>query len=99
MLIGRATIYKEELAYKKASVLMLKLVPENIQQLHLWNNRERIRYGHLIETLDRVNQEMGSGILHFAVARVQQPWPMKCERRSPHYTMRWNELPIVKAGC
>jgi DNA polymerase V len=97
-LIGVVEIYKTGLAYKKAGVIMLNLVPETVRQLHLWDDRERDRYGQLMETLDRVNQEMGAGTLRFAVSGLQQTWYMKCERRSPCYTTRWDELLEVKAG-
>src|SRR5207247_1378666 len=28
----------------------------------------------------------------------EQKWQMRCDRRSPRYTTRWNEMPVVKAG-
>lgn len=46
--------------------MMLKLVDENLQQLHLWDDTERDRFDDLIETLERINVEMGRGTLHFA---------------------------------
>lgn len=96
-LIGTEAIYREGLAYKKAGVIMLRLIDEHIQQLHLWDDRDRDRYRQLMESLDLINNKMGKGSVGFAVAGLQPSWLMKCERRSPRYTTCWEEIPRVKA--
>jgi DNA polymerase V len=96
-LLGTEKIYREGLAYKKAGVLLLGLVSENIRQLHLWDDRDRERYGDLMETIDLLNAELGAGTIHPAV--IGSPsWLARCRSRSPRYTTRWDELPVVRAG-
>jgi DNA polymerase V len=97
-LIGTEAIYREGLAYKKAGVMMLRLVDEHIQQLHLWDERDRERYQHLMVMVDGINQQMGSGTLRYSLVKHAPSWLARCEKRSPYYTTRWDELPIVRAG-
>lgn len=36
--------------------------------------------------------------MRFAVSGLERPWWLKSQWRSPRYTTRWEELPVVKAG-
>jgi DNA polymerase V len=96
-LLGTEALYREGTAYKKAGIILLGLVSENLRQLHLWDYRDRERYAELMDAIDRLNSELGAGTLFPAV--VGSPsWLARCERRSPRYTTRWDELPVVRAG-
>lgn len=44
-----------------------------------------------METVDRVNQQFGSGTVQYAVAGLQQPLGMKSYRRSPRWTTEWGD--------
>jgi DNA polymerase V len=52
-------------------------------------------------TMDALNQRFGRGTVCIANAgfpKSHRVWTMKQERLSPHYTTRWTDVPIVRAG-
>jgi DNA polymerase V len=52
-----------------------------------------------MDAVDRINQTMGPGTVGFAAAGVagERDWTMERKIRSPHYTTRWTDLPVVQA--
>lgn len=96
-LLGTEALYREVRAYKKMGIILLDLVSENIHQLHLRDYRDRERYAELMETLDRLNSSMGTETL-FPSVTGSPSWLARCENRSPRYTTRWDELPVVRAS-
>jgi DNA polymerase V len=54
----------------------------------------------LMTTVDAVNARFGRGSLKLAgagLALERQVWAMRQERRTPGYTTRWEEMPVVRA--
>ncbi len=47
----------------------------------------------LMETLDRVNRQMGRGTLRLAAEGLRQTWKIRSDYPPPRYTTRWMELP------
>lgn len=47
---------------------------------------------------DEINARWGRGALHLAREGFVRPWAMRQDRRSPAYTTRWDDLPVVRAG-
>lgn len=47
---------------------------------------------------DRINARWGRGALRLAREGFVQPWALRQEHRSPAYTTRWDDLPVVRAG-
>ena len=89
------TVYRDGVKFKKAGVVLSKLVPKSELQLNLFADRERIdRDRRLMNTLDRINGR--SKQVYFASEGVVQPWQTKFEHKSKCYTTRWDEL--VKVG-
>ena len=88
-------VYKEGVKFKKAGVVLSKLVPKDELQLNLFTDRETIdRDKRLMQVLDRIN--MRGKQISFASEGVVKPWQTKFEHKSPCYTTRWDEL--VKVG-
>jgi DNA polymerase V len=91
--------------YKKAGVMLLELVPESPAQGGLFDRVNRARARRVLETVDAVNRRFGAGTLRFAASgleyrnqRKQLPnWRTICDRRSPRYTTRWDELLTLSA--
>jgi DNA polymerase V len=51
-----------------------------------------------MDTLDKVNHRYGSGTLQLGTANLgakPRNWMMKHERRTPAYTTRWEDMPVV----
>ena len=54
----------------------------------------------LMSTIDGLNDRYGRGTVQLASAGLsgdRRAWSMKQERRTPRYTTRWEEMPIVRA--
>ena len=58
--------------------------------------RERERSQRLMAGIDAINTEWGSGTIRYAAVGVRPGWLMRCTRRSPLYTTRWEELAVVR---
>jgi DNA polymerase V len=97
-LLGVATLYRQGDHYKKAGVILLQLGPESMIQGNLFvDNRDWLRSRQLMQALDAMNANQRDS-LQFAVAGGKQEWQPKAAWRSPRYTTRWDEIPLVKAG-
>ncbi|MEG3640822.1 Y-family DNA polymerase [Magnetococcus sp. PR-3] len=90
-------IYKPGYRYQKAGVILLGLVDEQNFQPSLFAPPPRLPHGRkLMQTLDRVNKEMGRGTIRFGAEGQAKPvWGMRQLRKSPAYTTKWTDLPKV----
>lgn len=93
---GLKRIYRTGFRYQKAGVMLSGLVPAAAAQQDLFSGASGdARPGKLMAVLDRVNQAMGKQTLKIASEGFRQPWKMKQGNRSPAYTTRWDDLPVV----
>ncbi len=90
-------IYKPGILYKKAGVLFKDLVCESPIQTGLFDTRNRKRYRRLMQSIDTINSEMGSGTIKYAAAGLVpgQKWHTLSRQRSPAYTTNWNQIPMA----
>jgi DNA polymerase V len=100
-LAGLKTIYRLGFVYAKAGVMLLDLQPLTQQQgeLDLEDDRCEDRT-KLMGALDSLNQRFGRGTVLMASAGLagdRRQWSMKQERRTPGYTTRWADIPLVRA--
>ena len=102
-LMGLKSIYKSGFDYAKAGVMLLDIGQVSTMQFELDleadtpvpNARPR-----LMDALDSVNDRFGRGTLKLASAGLgttPRNWTMKQERRTPAYTTRWEDMPVVRA--
>jgi DNA polymerase V len=101
VLAGLRTIYRPGYPYAKAGVMLLDLQPLAQQQgeLDLEDDRSEDRT-KLMGALDSLNQRYGRGTVLMASAGLagdKRQWSMKQERRTPGYTTRWADIPVVRA--
>lgn len=94
---GVEQIFKEGYRYKKAGVMLAELIPACQIQTTLFDLSNNKRKNKLTETIDMINDTMGSGTLKYAVQGMTQPWSGKSENRSPRYTTSWKELLTARA--
>ncbi|XKH60847.1 DUF4113 domain-containing protein [Halomonas sediminis] len=47
-------------------------------------------------TLDNLNKEHGKNTVRRGMPRKGNAWELHCAHRSPRYTTRWDELPVVR---
>lgn len=102
---GMRRMYLAGFQFIKAGVLLVDVVPTGVQQAELELDepaacpRSRDR-GRLMAALDLVNERYGKGTLH--VGSTGKPdsnrvWTMRQERRTPAYTTKLEDLPLVRA--
>ncbi|MDX1655061.1 MAG: DUF4113 domain-containing protein, partial [Candidatus Competibacteraceae bacterium] len=95
---GLVRIYRPGYRYQKVGVMLLDLVPAGCSPGNLFAAEEREQSEKLMQVLDAVNRRFGRGTLRTAREGFDEPGRMQAAHRSPAYTTRWTELPIVKAG-
>ena len=91
-------LYKPGYQYNKAGIMLTGLSPASIQQQHLFLPAGDSRHKPLMEALDRINDRWGRDALRYASSGMAREWSMKQAWKSPAYTTRWGELPVVGAS-
>lgn len=89
-------IYKEGHAYYKAGVHLLELVPTHTYQPELFDTGDDAQSRKLMQVMDGLGKRYKDKYLvRLASTGLKQDWQVKHERRSPRYSTRWEELPVV----
>ena len=95
-LAGLEVIYRSGYCYKKAGVMLTLLSDKQARQASIFDNLVVTqRSTKLMAALDTINRDHGHGMVRSGVSGFTQRWAMRNENRSPRYTTRWDELPIV----
>ena len=96
VLVCLRRIYRAGFSYQKAGVMQSDITPAGISQGDLFAGQSTTQNtSKLMSTLDRINLKMGKGALKLASDGIGQDWKMKTGNKSPAYTTRWDELPMV----
>jgi DNA polymerase V len=90
-------IYRPGYVYQKAGVLLGDLVPENREQLRLFNPPAP-HDDSLMLAVDQINRRWGRNTIQSGGAGLDKQWHYRQMKKSPAYTTRWSELPLVKAS-
>ena len=92
-------IYQPGYQYREAGVFLGGLISQSQIQLSLFSkidSQQRDKRTALMATLDKVNKRWGSNTLQVASQGIKKPWKMNQSFVSPHYTTRWQEIPVVE---
>ncbi|MFC2993189.1 DinB/UmuC family translesion DNA polymerase [Halomonas tibetensis] len=93
-------IYRPGYLFMKAGVMLVDLVDANREQLSLLdtpqNRADRERDEKLMTTLDDLNRKMGRGTVTFGRPTPGAAWHLHCANRTPRWTTRWEDLPLVR---
>lgn len=99
--VGMRQIYEPGYQFAKAGVMLLDLAPETVHQgeldLEEEDGKDRTK---LMAALDILNGRYGKGTVHVAstgATNRASTWGMKQERRTPHYTTSWDDIPIARS--
>lgn len=92
---GLEVIFKKGYKYKKAGVIVNDLLPEDIEQLTLFNN-ENQSHKDLMKAVDSINSKYGKHIVKLAVQDSKQTWKMKQDNLSNRYSTCLKEIIEVK---
>ncbi|WP_372660098.1 DUF4113 domain-containing protein, partial [Hydrogenophaga sp.] len=99
---GLRCIYKPDFLYAKAGVMQMELQPASVHQGELLLDEEpgeRRDKGRLMGALDGLNRRYGRGTVLLGSTGLEgdrRRWSMKQERRTPQYTTRWEDMPVVR---
>lgn len=88
-------LYREGYRYKKVGVMLLDLLSTDYHQADLFSRGDDRHSQQRMAVVDQINTVMGQGTVRFAREGLQQPWVMRQAKRSPAYTTRWAQLPLV----
>jgi len=90
-------IYRPGYVYQKCGVMLTDLVPAASERHDLFDERDRQRQARLMKALDAINSDHGSRTIRFGDLGGTRPqWTMRAGFRSPRYTTRWEEIPLVR---
>jgi DNA polymerase V len=93
---GVEQFFREGYRYKKAEMILTELVPAHQVQTHLFDHKDRERSKRLMAAIDAINTQWGTGTVRYAAVGLRPHWRMRCARRSPRYTTRWDELVVIR---
>jgi len=96
-------VYQARHQYKKAGVMLFDLCRRHHAQHSLFEDHDHDRVNRLMMTMDAINRAQGRGTIRLASSspfglNPCRTWHLRSEHRSPRYTTRWDELPIVSAS-
>lgn len=91
---GLKKIYKQGYAYKKAGVIVGNFVPDNIEQLSMFTDKDP-RHTSLMRALDKMNKRFGKNTVRLSI-QDKRMWRMKQEKLSPHYTTDIRDIITIK---
>ena len=106
VLVGAAisalkSIFEPDYLLAKAGVILLDLTPATQQQQDLLAPPAERDQSLLMEAMDSINAKYGRGTLHVASLADERirssTWRPKQQMRSPRYTTRLDEIPVVHA--
>lgn len=87
-------LYKPNYYYKKAGVVLFDLCSQQNYQLSLFEDpADHEKSERLMQMLDRVNHKEHK--LFYAAQGINQSWQHQRQLKSPSYTTRWQDLPVV----
>lgn len=93
---GLKKIFRKDISYKKAGVIVMDLTPEAIQQTTLFETSNP-KHKPVMETIDKINKAIGRTKVKLASQDPDRTWKMRQEKLSPRYSTRIKEALKVKA--
>ena len=93
--MGLQKIFKEDIHYKKAGVMIMGLIPTEERQLTLFQNNNE-KHLAVMKSLDKIHQRFGPHRIKLANQDLKRTWKMKQEHLSHRFTTELNEIIIVK---
>ena len=86
------SIYRDDCIYKKAGVIVGRIVPQEQTQLSLFDSLDREKRKRVNVAVDKINATMGKSKVKLAVQGNGRKWRLKQEKLSPCYTTRFTDI-------
>ncbi|WP_298622710.1 Y-family DNA polymerase [uncultured Legionella sp.] len=93
-------IYKTGLHYKKVGVWLGELSSKDHHQLDIFHQPDQRseKAEQVMTILDAINLKYGRHSIKLAAEGYTKVWAMKSDLKSPAYTTKWTDLPVVTIG-
>lgn len=89
---GLESIYRDDCIYKKAGVIVGRIVPQEQMQLSLFDSLDREKRKSINIAVDKINATMGKNKVKLAIQGNERKWKLKQEKLSPCYTTRFADI-------
>ena len=93
--LGLRKIFKENIAYKKAGVMIMGLLPTEKRQLNLFENNNT-KHVALMKSLDKIHKRFGPYQIKLANQDLNRTWKMKQQYLSNRFTTELKDVITVK---
>ncbi len=94
-ILGLRKIFKENIAYKKAGVMIMGLSPTEKRQLSLFENNN-VKHVALMKSLDQIHKRFGPYRIKLANQDLNRTWKMKQQHLSSRFTTELKDIITVK---
>lgn len=91
-----ANLYVPGHRYSKSGVGLIELRDARHSQFDLFQPGQALNTENLMQALDKINLHHGRGSLRIGSEGTVQKWAMRQNYRSPAYTTRWSDVPMVQ---
>ncbi|MDR3629737.1 MAG: Y-family DNA polymerase [Desulfocapsaceae bacterium] len=92
------SLYRPEYKYRKAGIMLSGIV-KGYKQLDLFQPAAKDDRS-LMAGLDRINGKWGRHTIQYGMAKTTHTaWSAQQSQKSPAYTTRWQELPVVRTAA
>lgn len=88
-------LFSEGHLFLKAGVGLIDIIDKRFYQYDMLCPQPSKKTESLMALLDRTNQRFGQNTLFLAAQGIEKPWYMRQHYRSPEYTTKWTDIPIV----
>ena len=76
--------------------MLSELVPAEGVQTDLFSQKQgTLKSDELMAAIDKINRKMGKDSIKLASEGFRKPWKMKQDNKSPSYTTKWQDVPVV----
>jgi DNA polymerase V len=89
-------IYRDGFAYAKAGVGLMDLTDAGYFQHDFFTSNQNQKAHALMKSLDEINHRYGKGNLFIGSQGTQRQWSMARALKSPAYTTRLSDVPVIK---
>jgi DNA polymerase V len=89
-------IFMAGYGYVRAGVGLSNLCQSTHEQTDLFSAKQSAHSQKVMQALDDINQRFGSGSMHLAAQGVDPSWAMARAMKSPCYSTRLSDVPIIK---
>ena len=94
-ILGLRKIFKENIAYKKAGVMIMGLLPTEKRQLSLFKNNNT-KHVALMKSLDKIHKRFGPYQIKLANQDLNRTWKMKQQYLSNRFTTELKDVITIK---